>query len=73
MLVAQTIPHCVHFSSSTQQTSEIGLSLQVFYWQQQNDSEEYHKLSQLLIASSPTSPSLHEEDEVRNIVGHLRG
>jgi hypothetical protein len=72
MLVAEIVTDCVCLSARAEQGAEVALSLDVLEREQQHDAEHHHGLSHPLVVSSPASTPLHEEDEVGNVVGHLR-
>lgn len=72
MFVAQGITNCVCLSSCAQQTTEICVGLKVTDREQHQTSEEHHGLSHSFIVSPPAGTSLQEEDEVGNVVSHLR-
>lgn len=73
MLVVQTVPYGIHFCSVTQKISVVGISLEVFEWHEEETSRNNHPLPDFLIWSTISVTSLHEVDEVSNIIGHLRG
>ena len=53
MLVAQSVPYRVDFSASAQQTSVIGLGLEIFEGQEHEHTKEGHELPGVLIGHSP--------------------
>jgi len=72
MFVAQSISDSVGLSAGTEQATEVGVSLEVTDGEEEKAADEDHGLSHLLIVSSPSGPSLEEEEEVGDVVGHLR-
>ena len=73
MLVAESISDCIGLSAGAEQTTEVSIGLEVAYREEEKASDEDHRLPHLLVISTPARPSLQEEEEVRDIVGHLRG
>jgi len=73
MLVSQGVSDCIHFDSCTKQVSIKAVCSQVSQWNQQNKSRKPHPFSDFLVRVGPTTSSVHEDDEVGNVVGHLWG
>ena len=71
MLVTQPISHSVGLSSGAKQVSEVSVGFDIAERKQHDAAQEYHRLPHSLVVSSPARPPLQEEDEVRDIVGHL--
>ena len=72
MVVIDTISNSVHFPSQRKEISIVSLSLEVLEGEHEKHSSEEHVVSHHLIRSLVTNSSLHEIDEVRHIVSHLR-
>lgn len=73
MFVAQVVADCVGLGPRAEQAAEVALGLEVLEREEQEDAEEHHRLPHLLVVPPPAGPPLHEENEVGDVVGHLRG
>lgn len=71
MLIIEPIPHRIHLRPVTQQIPVIRVSLQIFEGHEQQARSHNHPLPDLLIRPPVTVPTLHERDEVRDVIGHL--
>jgi len=71
VLVAEVIANCVGFSPGAEQTAEVALGFDVFEGEEQHDAEQYHTFPHHLVVSAPAQPTLHEEQEIGHVVGHL--
>ena len=73
MFIAQCVPHCVCLSPGTEQRSEVGIGLEICNGEKQGTTDDEHSLPNFFIGSPPTRSPLQEEEEVSDIIGHLRG
>lgn len=69
MLVAEVVSDGIHFGSGTEQVSVVAVGLEVSEGQQEEDSGDPHPLSDILVGLAPALSSLHEADEVADVVG----
>lgn len=72
VLVAEVVADCVGLGARAEQGAEVALRLDVLEGEEEQDAEEHHGLPHPLVVPAPARPPLHEEDEVGDVVGHLR-
>jgi hypothetical protein len=72
VLVVQAVTHSIHFGPVAQQVPVICVGLQVFEGHQQQAGSHDHPLPDFLVRAPIAVPPLHERNEVRHVVGHLR-
>lgn len=72
MFISKSVSYSIGFCSCTEKTSIVSVGLEVTDWNKHQQSKENHSLSNLLIVSSPSRPSLQKEEKVCHIVRHLR-
>jgi len=71
MLVTQWVSNSIHLDSCWKQVSVKSVSIKISEWDQKDESWKPHPFSDFLVWISPTTSSVHEDNEVSDIIGHL--